>query len=80
MLLLGLGWGPEGQAGAVGGGDPALTLDASADAGTPAPELMEGHRVPRGPLTQPHQLLHWVLLSGETDRPLLTQPLLSSTF
>ena len=37
---------------------PALTSDASADAGTWAPELLESHRVPRGALTKPHQLLH----------------------
>lgn len=43
--LLGLGWALKG------GGDLALTSNASADTGTPAPELVESHWAPRGPLT-----------------------------
>lgn len=42
----------------LGVGSPALTSDASADAGTWTPELLESHRAPRGALTKPHQLLH----------------------
>lgn len=36
----------------------SLTSDASAEAWTRAPQLSQGHRLPGGAFTQPHQFLH----------------------
>lgn len=53
--------GPRGSVvlcGLRGGGDPVLTLDASADAWTRTPQLLQSHWFPRGALTESHQFLH----------------------